>query len=58
MQLSCHTEILYTEMAKYPEENELNLYHYNQLSNSMVNYAHKLEEMLDEMQMGTIEPFE
>ena len=45
-------------MARNPEENELNLFHYNQITNSVVNFTHQLNDMLDEMWIGTIEPFE
>ena len=45
-------------MARNPEENELNLFHYNQITNAVVNFTHQLNDMLDEMWIGTIEPFE
>lgn len=57
MQLTEFSEQFYTTLAETPEENELNLFHYNSLSNAIVNFAHSLEELLEEMRVGIIDPF-
>lgn len=57
MQLTEFSEQFYTTLAETPEENELNLFHYNSLSNAIVNFAHSLEELLEEMRVGIMDPF-
>jgi hypothetical protein len=49
--------ILENDLAKTPEENEVNLFHYNQLSNTILNLSHALKENLNDLFTETIEPF-
>lgn len=58
MQLTEYSEQFYTSLAQTPEENEVNLFHYNQLSNAIINFSHNLEELMSEMKSGIIDPFE
>ncbi|CAD8123560.1 unnamed protein product [Paramecium sonneborni] len=58
MQLTEYSEQFYLQLAQTQEENELNLFYYNQLSNAIINFAHNLDELTNEMKQGILEPYE
>ncbi|CAD8124487.1 unnamed protein product [Paramecium sonneborni] len=58
MQLNEFSEQFYTQLAQTPEENELNLFYYNQLSNAIIALSHNLEEQMIDMQQDIIQPYE
>jgi hypothetical protein len=44
------------ELAKTPEENEINLFHYNTLANTMLNLSHDMQNMTNDMFSNSVEP--
>ncbi|CAD8109909.1 unnamed protein product [Paramecium primaurelia] len=58
MQLNEFSEQFYTQLVKTPEENELNLFYFNLLSNTIINLSHNLEELMADMDSDIIQPYE